>query len=115
VPSKIYGEAKLGLKTLKRGDHEVVRLIYPGSPAELANLSVGDEIIAVNNISCKNDLDKWLSYFKDDEKIVTVIRNGQVLELMFPEVMRNFYMTYSVAKIDKPTKVQQRTFDNWKK
>jgi len=115
VPSKIYGEAKLGLKTLKRGDHEVVRLIYPGSPAELANLSVGDEIIAVNNISCKNDLDKWLSYFKDDEKIVTVLRNGQVLELMFPEVMRNFYMTYSVAKIDKPTKVQQRTFDNWKK
>ena len=115
VPSEVYGEAKLGLKTQKRGEHQVVRLIYPGSPAELANLSIGDEIIAVNNISCKNDLDKWLCYFKDDEKIVTVIRNGQVLQLMFPEVMRNFYMTYSVGKIDKPTKIQQRTFDNWKK
>lgn len=115
IPSKVYSEAKLGFKTQKKGEHEVVRLIYPGSPAELANISIGDKIIAVNGVACNHDADQWLSYFKDDQKTITVNRNGKLLELMFPEVMRNFYMTYSVAKIDRPTKDQQRTFDNWKK
>jgi hypothetical protein len=71
-------------------------------------------MIAVNNISLDGELDKWLSYFDDDAKEITINRNGHILRLVFPEVNRFFYNSYSVAKIEAPSHNQVRTYEAWK-
>ena len=114
-PSENYSEGRLGMKITKKGNNFIISNLYPGGPAENGKLSIGDEIIAVNGFSCQGDLNKWLNYFDDDQKEVTVIRNGRMLNFIFPEVNRNFYMRYSIAKMKDITGDQKRLFDNWKK
>jgi predicted metalloprotease with PDZ domain len=115
VPSESYAEGRLGMKVVKSGKTYKIASIYPGGPAETASLSLKDEIIAVNGYACNGELDKWLVYFDDDVKTITVNRAGKLMEFTFPEVNRNFYMTYTVGKIKKPNGNQLAAFGAWKK
>jgi predicted metalloprotease with PDZ domain len=74
-----------------------------------------DEIIAVNGYSCQGELDKWLNYFNNDIKVITVQRAGRLVEAKLPEVDRNFFMDYKIVPLKKLTKAQQNTFDSWRK
>ena len=114
-PSKKYAEGRLGFKSVKKGQNEVITAMYPSGPADLARLMIGDEIIAVNDFTCQGEMDKWLSYFDDDVKTVTVLREGKLMNFTFPEVMRNFYMTYSIGENDQITKEQKRMRLAWKR
>ena len=94
--------------------------MYPGGPAEIGGLMLEDEILAVNGYSCSGELNKWLQYFDDEPKTVTVMRSGVLKKVLFPEVNRNFYMKYSVSKINAPkkllpTNLQLTAFNHWKK
>ncbi|MBL1279332.1 MAG: M61 family metallopeptidase [Fluviicola sp.] len=115
VPSKKYSEGRLGFKTQSKGINALVTALYPSGPADLAKLSIGDEIIAINDFSCQGELNKWLSYFDDDAKTVTVLRDGKLMNFTFPEVNRNFYMTYSVGKLKDLSNDQKKAYENWKR
>src|SRR5690606_10614790 len=114
-PSKLYSHGRLGFKTAQAGKDFIVQNMYQGGPAEIAGIMIGDRIVAVNGFACDGELDKWLAYFDDDAKTVNINRAGNILDLTFPEVNRNFYSDYSVKKIADPTKRQQIAFDRWKK
>ena len=113
--SERYSVGRLGFKSVSPGASFVVSAIYPGSPAELGELRINDEIIAVNNHLVNNDLDQWLTYFTDDEKDLTVKRAGLLLTLKLPEVNRSFYNVYEVVQLENPTNQQQRSFELWGK
>lgn len=112
-PSPRYSLSKLGFKSLPAGQNFVVKAIYPGSPAELGNLMLEDEIIAVNSYSCLGELDKWLAYFDLDPKTLTVLRKGQLHELLLPEVNRNFYLEYKIRKLENPNLPQRKAYEYW--
>ena len=114
-PSSIYSQGRLGFKAVPNGPNFIVKLIYPGSPANLGGLMLEDEIIAVNGYSCQGELDKWLNYFDNDLKHLTILRSGKISEKTLPEVDRNFYMEYSVAPVDKMNTPQINAFDSWRK
>lgn len=114
-PVDSYSGARLGFKSIKSDNNFIVKAIYPGGPADNAFLSLEDEIIAVNDIPLEGELDKWLSYFDNDVKRITVKRKSGLVELTFPEVMRNFYNTYTISKQAKPEKLNARAFLAWKK
>ncbi len=114
-PSSSYSEAKLGFKSSRSGDNYKVTAMYPGGPAETGGVMLDDLIVAVNGFSCNGELDKWLSYFDDDTKTITVDRKGRLIEITFPEVNRNFYNTYSVKKLENPNNFQTRAYEHWKK
>ena len=46
--SPSYSESTLGVKTQVRNNGTVVMDIYPGSPADLGGICIGDQIIGVN-------------------------------------------------------------------
>ena len=115
TPSTKYSMGKLGMKTIPSGSNFIIKQIYPGSPADLGGLILEDEIIAVNGYSCLGELDKWLNYFNNDIKVITVQRAGRIIEARLPEVDRNFFMDYKVIPLKKLTKAQQVTFDAWRK
>ena len=112
-PSSSYSAAKLGFMSSKTTDGNKITRMYPGGPAELGGLSIDDVIIAVNGFVTNGELDSWLEHFIDDAKRVTINRNGRLLDITLPEVDRNFYMTYSVQKIENPNGSQQRAFEAW--
>lgn len=114
-PSSSYSEAKLGFKSSRSGDNYKVTAMYPGGPAETGGVMLDDLIVAVNGFSCNGELDKWLSYFDDDTKTITVDRKGRLIEITFPEVNRNFYNTYSAKKLENPNNFQTRAYEHWKK
>ena len=76
---------------------------------------LNDEIIAINGYQVQADPDKWLNYFDDDEKKISLIRGGRLLDLVLPEVQRNFYMEYSVVPMEDPNGPQQKGLDAWMK
>lgn len=115
LPSSSYSEARLGMKISPSGKDFVVHAMYPGGPAEIAGLMLGDKIIAINGFACDGQLDKWLTYFDDDAKTVTVNRANVHFDITFPEVNRNFYTVYSVKRMEKLTKRQEVAYERWKK
>ena len=54
-----------------------------------------------------------MSYFDDNTKTVTIIRGGVLKDLTFPEVMRPFYMRYSISKVDNPDGAQKKAYKAW--
>lgn len=114
-PAASYAAKKLGIKTMHNGNHLAITAIYHGSPAELAGLCLNDEIIAVNAMQCRGDLDKWLEYFDDDTKKLTIIRMGQLLEVTLPEVNRYFFLEYHVVPVEQPISSQQKRLEAWKR
>jgi predicted metalloprotease with PDZ domain len=112
-PSASFSENKLGFKILPKGKSAVVQSIYPGSPAELGGLSIGDEIVAVNGKQLNSDLDKWLTYFQSDLKTISLMREGLLLECTLPEANRNFYLTHEVKITKEPTENQKKALKFW--
>lgn len=114
-PVTSYAMSKLGFKHLSNGNRSVIKAIYPGSPAEMTNLMLEDEIVAVNGMNCNHDLEKWLNYFDEDEKTIQFMRRGKLMEAKLPHVNRYFYVDYSIAPIDAPTHLQVKMFEWWSK
>ncbi|MFN5418160.1 MAG: M61 family metallopeptidase [Flavobacteriia bacterium] len=108
-----YSYAKLGFKSIPQGQNFIVKAIYPGSPAEMGGLMLEDEIIAVNSYVCGAELDKWLTYFDDNIKVLSVMRRGKLIEITMPIAVRNFYLDYSVKQIENPNQHQKRGFERW--
>lgn len=112
-PSTSFAESKLGIKTLSRGKNAVVQSIYPGSPAELAGLSIGDEIFAVNGMQLNSDMDKWLNYFDADLKTLSLSRNGICQEIGLIENNQNFYQGYTVLIKKELSENQINNLKSW--
>lgn len=75
-------EGVYGFKSLESGNNRKVSLIAPGSPAAEAGLSVGDEVLAVNGYTLRNDLYEWMNYFKEGNIELTV-SSGSLLKKIF--------------------------------
>ncbi len=112
-PSPIYSHGRLGMKCLVEGDKTIAKTFYPGGPADLGGIMLDDVIIAVNGVVINGNLDQWLAYFDEDEKRFTINRAGQLIELVLPEVNRNFYMEYKLKSVEDPNNFQKKGYIAW--
>ncbi len=112
-PSALYSHARLGMKCALEGDKTIAKAFYPGGPADLGGMMVDDVIVAVNGIVINGNLDQWLKYFDEDEKRMTINRSGRLIELVLPEVNRNFYMEQQLKPVAEPTNFQKKGFAAW--
>lgn len=115
VPSKVYSHARMGVKCLNDNGKMIAKVLYPGGPADLSGMMVEDHIMVINGISIQGELDQWLEYFDNDVKKLTVVRAGQVIDLIIPEVNRNFYSEYGIEVVKGINKAQKNAFDAWAK
>ena len=113
TPSNSYSEANLGMKTVHQSNHLLISAIYPGSPADMAGLSLGDELIALNTIKLNHDLDSCLNYFDASSKTLSFFRNGKLLQLTLPEVNRFFYLNHKIHKKVNLTPNQEKAIFAW--
>lgn len=81
TPSSNLSDAKFGFKTIDFGLNRKVSLVAPYSPAWKAGLSIGDEVLAVNGYTLKNDFNDWMNYFDGSEIIITVSSTQQLKQI----------------------------------
>ena len=112
-PAKSYAMGRLGFKYAPNATNTVVTSIYSGSPADLGGLMLGDEIIALNGYISNLEIDKWLNYFDNDQKILTIARAGKLINLELPEVNRYFYAEYDLKPYEDLTHSQRKLFEKW--
>jgi predicted metalloprotease with PDZ domain len=113
TPSAVLSESVYGFKTIDFGTNRKVSLIAPYSPSWKAGLSIGDEIIAVNGYTLKNDFNDWMNYFKDSEIELTISSNQQLKSIKL--VKDSKPITYfDLLKLKQQDKSSQN-FTKWLK
>ncbi|MBL7899956.1 MAG: hypothetical protein JNJ99_15555, partial [Crocinitomicaceae bacterium] len=112
-PNPLYSMAILGVKTQMMMDKTIVKQISPGSTADLGQVMLEDEIVAVNGFKINGNLDKWVEYFKDTQIELTVNRAGRILQLICPHTNKSYFPIYTVIKAKAPSNLEKRIFKKW--
>ncbi|MCI5055001.1 MAG: PDZ domain-containing protein, partial [Flavobacteriales bacterium] len=112
VPTTDILQLNFGLKV---DDKLMITNIHPDSPAMESQLSLNDEIQAVNNIKLdsKERLINWSDYFGDDQIDLLVKRDGLLKSVKIQKSRKKFFQNYEVFKISSPSKAQVKAFEKW--
>jgi predicted metalloprotease with PDZ domain len=104
----------VGIITEQRGDRILVKQMLSGSASENAGLSVGDELIALDDerISYEGFDEKLDNYETGDTLTVTVFRNDKLLDfnlILQDKKVANYY----VVKTSNPSALQKSIYESW--
>ena len=97
VTNSVLGERVFGMKVGETTDKSLVMTIYPDSPASKV-LSLNDQIIAVNKMTVKGDLQRWLNYFEKDKISLTISRSGIILEVELKSDGKNYFEIQIISR-----------------
>lgn len=76
-------------------------------------IKIGDKIIAINGISVGLDIDRWITYFKNEEKELLINRNGKIIRLKLPVSSEIYFKEYKLRLVDNPTEEQLKALESW--
>lgn len=114
VPSARISASLIGIKYIPNGANAIVKNIFPQSPADLSGLMLEDEIIAINSLLLGGELDKWITYFKEDKIVLTVQRSGMLVQVDLNIGSSPLgYKEYRVKKLEQLNEKQKLFFDQW--
>lgn len=103
-----------GFKVKTEGERQLVAAIAPGSPAENAGFMLNDEIRAINGLRVGNDLDNWLHYFAEEDRIeITLSGIAGIRRVFLMRVNRAFYPGYVVLKKESTSVAERTNFEKW--
>lgn len=92
-----------------------VSLVAPGSPAWEAGLGIGDEIMAVNGFTLKNDLNEWLNYFSTENSSLTVSSNGRLktIQLYKAQSDQSFFLNIRLKFCETTSRGKNEPANKW--
>ena len=95
-------------------DKLIVKMVKSHGPAYLADLSPGDELIAVNKSRFTVDnRDNLLSSLSTDDKSEFLInRMGDILKLNI-KLIKQPFNKFDLVRVKNPTQGQKKLFENW--
>jgi predicted metalloprotease with PDZ domain len=107
-------ENNFGFKIIENGFFSKITLVAPYSTAWKAGLFVGDEIMAVNGVMLKNNLNNWLQFFLEkDELVLTVNSNEQLKTISLQKDKKgNTWFFHPILKLKEGS--DQKTNDLFK-
>ncbi len=110
-PSPHINESRYGFKAIDFGNNRKVSLVVPGSPAWEAGLSAGDEVLAVNGYTLRNDFYEWMTYFKE-ENIELTVSSASHLKKIFLTNVKTKSSFFDQMKLSI-TGTHSGSFDAW--
>ncbi len=113
----LEAENHYGLKAIDNGFFSKVTLVAPYSPAWKAGLFAGDEIMAVNNIMLKNNLNNWLQYFSDSESIDLSVNSGEqvkTISLVKDKKGNTYFFNPKLSLENSASANTKAAFEIWK-
>jgi predicted metalloprotease with PDZ domain len=104
----------LGMNVKADNGKEVIQFVEAGSPAEVAGVNPGDELLAIDGfrVTADNLSDRLKDYNPGDTVELSVFHQDILrtlqLTLAAPQANR-----YQVLPLENPTKAQQQNFAGW--
>ncbi|PBQ31858.1 peptidase M61 [Sphingobacteriaceae bacterium] len=107
-------EHTFGFKAIDSGFFSKISLVFPYSPAWKAGLFAGDEILAVNGMMLKNNLNHWLQYFMSTEELTLTVNSAEQLKTisLLKDKKETSWFFNPVLKL-KDAK-ENEAFERWK-
>lgn len=112
VESKKLNEHLYGFKVQEPGGLTKISEIYYGSPAE-KQLSVGDDILAVNGMQVKTDMAEWLRFFDGKEVELIVASAGKVKTVHLKAGNETYFANPKVRRKQRPDDLQRAAWESW--
>lgn len=113
--SPFEAEHRFGFKTVDNGFFSKVSLVAPYSPAWKAGLFAGDEIMAVNGMVLKNNLNNWLLYFSGEEEIELSVNSGEKLKTLKISRDKKGNTFFFAPKLLKLAQGDSKAFEVWRR
>lgn len=113
-PSNLKSESDFGFKVAEQAHISKVILVAPYSPAWKAGLSIGDEIMSVNGMDIKNDLNNWAKYFSNSEISLTVSSQGRIKTIkMNVKQGISYFDSYKLVFKNSASAQQKTNYTKW--
>jgi predicted metalloprotease with PDZ domain len=104
----------LGARLSDRDGRVVVQGVVEGSPADLAGLSINDEIVAYNGYRARSqDLTTRVADMKAGEELVLTVFRNELLRTISIRVAVPTVPNYTVTRVEKPTELQKKIYEKW--
>ncbi|HEY9890360.1 MAG TPA: M61 family metallopeptidase [Candidatus Sericytochromatia bacterium] len=104
----------LGLTVKTENNQEMIKFVEVTSPAALAGVDAGDELLAIDNLRVTADQlsDRLKDYQAGDTIKLSLFHQDQLrtlsVKLLAPQPSR-----YQIVQVENPTQVQQQNFAGW--
>ncbi|NJK73638.1 MAG: M61 family metallopeptidase [Microcoleus sp. SU_5_6] len=106
---------RLGWTLATENGREIVKFVEAGSPAQLAGIDAGDELLAIDGfrvVNAEQTNERLKDYKPGDIVLVTVFHQDELrtcpVTLAAAQPGR-----YSIVAVDRPSEIQQQNFTGW--
>lgn len=113
-PSPVVSEDRYGFKCVDNGLFSKVSLVAPYSPAWKAGLFAGDEIMAVNAVTLRNNLNAWLSYFEEEQELMLTVNSGEELKQIRLSPDKNNTRYFPIPLVSQKQNISKLELENQK-
>lgn len=115
-PASAVSEQQYGFKIIEQGTQTRISMVAPYSPAWKAGLFAGDELVAVNGMAIRGNIQHWLSYFGNEDELQISFISGECLKTaaLKKDAKGNTYFSLPQIKVlESPTAAQQEAYAAW--
>lgn len=117
-PSAKFHEHSIGIKVAEVNGACKITALYPNSVADIAGISISDEIIAINNIQIKTDssgtnFSDWCNYFGSKPSSLTISSNGLINQMEIIPQPNSYYKIAGMRKMASFSENQINNFNKW--
>ena len=117
-PSAKFHEHSIGVKVAEVNGACKITAVYPNSIADIAGISVNDEIIVINNIQIKTDssgtnFSEWCNYFGNKPLSLTIASNGIIKQIEMAPQPNSYYIVASMKRMSSANENQINNFNKW--
>ena len=118
TPSLKFHEHALGIKVADIHGACKVIAVYPGSVADVAGISLNDEIVAINEMMLRQDSDvivfaEWCNYFADQTIQLTLSTNFKIKSVTLIPKAAQFYKLVKLQKSAAARSIQKLNYQLW--
>lgn len=116
VQNPISSEFRLGFRLLESESIHKNRIthIAPGSPADIAELSIQDKILTVNGIEIDTNLEEVINSIPGISNFsIAFNRNGKIKTAILKESSERYYPLYQIVKNTESNDIQKQNYIAW--
>jgi predicted metalloprotease with PDZ domain len=107
-------EPYLGMRVSSDRGREIIKFVEAGSPAQLAGIDAGDELLAIDGLRVTaNDLCERLKDYQPNDTIQVTVFHHEELRTLPVTLAAPRPSKYQVKPQDKPSTVQKKNFSGW--
>ncbi len=104
----------LGMMVKTEGGHEMIKFVEAGSPAQLAGIDPGDELLAIDGVRVSAEhLSDRIKDYSTGAMLKITLFHGDLLRTVHLTLAPPRPSRYQVSSIENPSAVQSENFSGW--